>query len=172
MPNSKICAGALLVVLNLHCTGVPSEPKKAEAVATAETTPTLIRWIAAAYEAHASARLVDAQQLRVDLEAPADTGQTLGWLFPGQVSVDAYDDLVTLRAAPADAATPTKMVLHGGVDAPRPLVYEDVAPGAYTVCAQVGPARDHSVDWASLPVRCAHVTVTDEPESRAIVLRG
>ncbi|MBZ5713686.1 hypothetical protein [Nannocystis pusilla] len=172
MPNSKICASALLVVLNMHCTGVPSEPEKAEAVATAETAPALIRWIAAAYEIHASALLVDAQQLRVDVEAPADTGQTLGWLFPGQVSADAYEDLVALRAAPTDDARPTKMVLHGGVDAPRPLVYEDVAPGAYTVCAQLSATSDHAVDWTSLPVRCAHVTVTDEPESRAIVLPG
>ena len=153
--NLRIHASLLLVLANAYCTGVPAEPK---------ASPVAIEWVAAGVQAWADWQLAEPLRLRVDLQAPAGTHQAVGWFVPGEVEVDEVDDL----SRPPGATV--RMVLNGGVDATRPLVYGDVAPGTYTVCGQL--FLTPGAEGARTPIRCARVEVTDAAESRMLVLRG
>ncbi len=160
MPNSTNFTCLLLTLLTLHCDPVPAQTGPDAAPATSP---------GAAAQAIARVSLVaQEQQLVVDLEAPVATGQVQSWLFAGAIVVDQYEDLAAARAS----AGSVQHVLHGGVHARLPPVFKDVAPGAYTVCAQVGPVGvDAVLDWAPVPVRCKQVEVTGTAD-QVIVLQG
>jgi hypothetical protein len=155
--DSWVAAGALLVLSNTYCTGVPVEP------AETESSPAVVEWVAASVRAWADPRLAASRQLRVDLEAPAGTYHARGWLVPGEAVVARPDDLISGDWSGV-------LVLNGGADASRPLVFKDVVPGTYTVCGQLVLARE--ADWDSAPLRCSRIEVTDAGESRSLVLRG
>lgn len=150
MRTAKIGMGALGLLLNVHCTGVPAEPV-ARTGAAVEST----RWITATAPASApDERLARDRQLVVDFAPPADANSVYAWLVAGKLATEPTPDPAAQQQA--------RHVLHGGRDAPRPLVYDDIPAGDYTVCGSVDAA----------PLRCAHVTVTDDASSRLVVMHG
>lgn len=158
MPSiMKSWGAALLVLANASCIGVPAEP------VASESSGAVVEWVAASVRAWADQKLAASQQLRVDLEAPAGTHHARGWLVPGEAVVTKVDDLFS-------GVSSGRLVLNGGVDAVRPLVFKDVAAGRYTLCGQL--VLSSEADWASAPLRCSHVEVTDAAESRSLLLRG
>lgn len=181
MRDRRRYAGALLVLMTIHCDQAPAEsarsaePVKAVADAKSLVAPgsAPIQWVVATPVVDTSGdQTVEGQQLLVDLGAPAGTGMVKGWLFTGELAMDPDVDLPSRIAMENEQGRSVRALLYGGVDAPRPLVHNDVAPGKYTVCAQVGPEGVHPVtDWNTVPVVCSHVAVTDSLASRAVALK-
>lgn len=137
----------------LECDGAPAE--SAQLVEPAQAPALAVTWSK------------QTQRLMVDLSPSAGTAVSQAWLFAGELDVEPFglQTPPVIRPSHNDSSV-VKSVLQGGKDATRPLEFKDVEPGIYTVCGQVG-ARD--VDWRWSPLSCAHVTVADEVETRAVL---
>lgn len=85
-------------------------------------------------------RLVTGAHLLVD---PKVTGvkEVEYFVFKGAIPDLLGEHAVLETARSSDGSAPAR-ILHGGVDAARPAIFDRIAAGAYTVCVVVGPAID------------------------------
>lgn len=95
-------------------------------------------------------RLVTGGNLLVDPHA-AGVEQVTYLLFRGALA-DPPTDLAALSASHGGDGQPPMRIVHGGVDVPRPAIFDGVTAGPHTVCVALGPALDPEKERAILEV--------------------